>query len=443
MTQSTLPRRTFVSCLAALGTSLVAAPALALDPTGFGLEPNSSADQSAALQAVIDAAAPGGEPLQLPAGTYHVSGLTLPSNLSLRGVPGATILVANAEGPIFVGDGVNDVVLEDLVLDGSNFPPAEGEGALIEFRSSDRVHLTRVQVKGSSLHGIGFQDSAANVTDCDISGAAYAGLFSIDSHGLVISANRVSDCGNGGILIWRSESGRDGSIISGNQITRIDWRGGGNGQNGNGINIFRADEVIIADNHISDCGFTAVRLNSTNNTQVRGNSCFNSGEVAIFSEFAFSGSIISDNIIDGAATGISITNFDQGGRLAVCSGNLVRNIAPRSLVNPDTIPIGIYAEAETLLSDNVVEAVPGVGVAAGFGPYLRNVAISGNLVYGCRIGIGVSVVEDAGAVRIAGNLVSGSTEAALAGLAWSEIVSPDLTATSHANVTLEANSVVA
>src|SRR5690606_20224198 len=126
--------------------------------------------------------------------------------------------------------------------------------------------------------------------------------------------------------------------------------GGGNGQNGNGINIFRADEVIVADNHIADCAFTAIRLNSTNNTKISGNICLRSGEVAIFSEFSFSGSVIANNIIDGAASGISITNLDSGGRLAVCSGNIVRNITPVSLVNPDTVPIGIFAEADTAIT---------------------------------------------------------------------------------------------
>src|SRR5690606_25018125 len=143
----------------------------------------------------------------------------------------------------------------------------------------------------------------------------------------------------------RDEAGHDGSVVSGNTIERINWTAGGNGQNGNGVNVFRADDVIVADNVISDCAFTAVRVNAGRNTQVRGNTCLNSGEVAIFSEFGFSGSLIADNIIDGAATGIDITNLDSGGYLATCTGNIVRNIHPASAVNPDTRPVATYAEA--------------------------------------------------------------------------------------------------
>ena len=176
--------------------------------------------------------------------------------------------------------------------------------------------------------------------------------------------------------------------------------------------------MIIADNQISDCAFTAVRLNGTNNTQVRGNTCINSGEVAIFSEFAFSGSVIADNIIDGAAQGISITNFDQGGRLAVCSGNIVRNIMPsarwstrtrgRSASPPRPMPS---------ITGNVVENVPGIGIAAGYGPFLRNVVIADNVVRDVNIGIGVTVVDDPapGRATVSGNLISGARLAGIAG----------------------------
>jgi putative cofactor-binding repeat protein len=62
--------------------------------------------------------------------------------------------------------------------------------------------------------------------------------------------------------------------------------------------------VIVADNVISGNAFAAIRLNATNDTPVSGNYCLSSGEVAIFSEFG----------------------FDSDGRLATCTGNIVRNM---------------------------------------------------------------------------------------------------------------------
>ena len=211
------------------------------------------------------------------------------------------------------------------------------------------------------------------------------------------------------------------------------------------MNVFQADGVIVADNVISDCAFTAVRVNAGRNTQVRGNTCLRSGEVAIFSEFGFSGSVIADNIIDGAATGIDITNLDSGGYLATCTGNIVRNISPSSAVNPDTRPVGIYAEADTVVANNVIENVPGIGIAAGYGPFVRNVSVTGNVLTACTMGIGVTVVNDpkVGRVTVTGNTISGATGGGVVGLEWENVVSDDLArdAGKYAHVLVTDNAV--
>ena len=60
-----------------------------------------------------------------------------------------------------------------------------------------------------------------------------------------------------------------------------------------------------------------------------GNSTSKLGEVALYAEFGFEGAVVANNTVDGAATGVSITNFNEGGRLAVCQGNLVRKLFTR------------------------------------------------------------------------------------------------------------------
>ena len=133
-------------------------------------------------------------------------------------------------------------------------------------------------------------------------------------------------------------------------------------------------------------------------------------------------------MVDGAATGISITNLDSDGHLAVCSGNIVRNISPKSEVNPDTVPVGIYVEAEVAVTGNVVENVPGVAIAAGFGSFMRSVVITSNVVYASNIGIGVSVAEGAGKVLIADNMVHEPSVGEIVGLKWTEVAETDLRA---------------
>lgn len=434
--------------LAGLGAIGLCAPAIVraqggpLLATDFGVVPEAFEDQSARLQAALSAADESGRPLLLPAGVIFARGLDFPG-VAIEGAPGRTLLAGWRGGHIGTAANANGLTIRNV-----GFQPGESgamdQPALLLIEESRSVRLERCRFLNSPNSGLRIAGSAVTVTDCDFLGHADAAIHSVDSLGLLISGNRISECGNAGIRIWRGQSGPDGSIVTGNRIDKIDWRGGGDGQNGNGINIFRADEVIIADNRLADCAFSAVRLNTTNNTTVTGNICLRSGEVAIFSEFAFTGSVIANNIVDVAAMGISITNLDSGGQLAVCSGNIVRNITPVSAVNPRTRPAGISAEANAAITGNTVQNVPGgVGIKAGFGPFLRNVLIADNVITGASLGIGVSVVEEAGAVHVADNMIAGPLDYAAVGLRWTEIAETDLFANAdrYPNVTVSGNVV--
>ncbi|WP_417580283.1 TIGR03808 family TAT-translocated repetitive protein [Pelagibacterium sp.] len=390
--------------------------------------PSAGTDMTDALQSAIDSAANTGH-LSLPAGQFATRGLRLPSRFMLSGVPGATELIHLGDDPLLGAEDESDIVVSGLSLDGSGAGGELWHRGLVHFSKCENVTIRDCAIANTGLNGISLLGTSGRVDNCQISGSAYTGLFIYDGAGVFVSGNTISRCHNGGIRVWRGEAGADGTIISGNRINAIDWADGGNGQNGNGINIFRADEVIVSDNHISDCAFSAIRLNATNNTQISGNVCVASGEVAVFSEFSFTGSIISGNIIDGAAAGISMTNFNDGGRLAVCTGNIVRNLYARSETNPDLdAPYGIAAEADAIISDNVVENVPGTGITAGWGPFLRDVTINGNLVRDIDVGIAVSVAEGAGTATVTGNTIIGARRQAMVGAAWHETVSNDLAA---------------
>jgi uncharacterized secreted repeat protein (TIGR03808 family) len=437
------------SALLGLGAGLLA-PALPawaadgfVDALEFGLDPAIEGDQSVALQAAIDAAALRGRTLLLPMGEYHAHDLNLHG--SIRGLRGQTHLLSWGDAPVGHISGVMDVVLEGISFGAGTGAPKGDNRGLLELDNSERATVRDCLFTGPGI-GHSAYASSATIENCGFLGLGDAAIHSVDSLGLIIRGNRIGDCGNAGIRIWRNENGRDGSIVTGNRIERIGSVGGGNGQNGNGVNVFKADDVIVSDNVIADCAFTAVRANTANNTQIRGNTCLNSGEVAIFSEFAFSGSVIADNIIDGAATGISITNLDQGGHLATCTGNIVRNIAASSTVNPDTRPVGIYAEADTVIANNAVENVPGIGILAGWGPYVRNVIVADNVIGAVDTGVGVSIVQDkqADAVRVSGNVIA-ARGAGIVGMEWETVVSDDLVQDSarYPNVAVLDNTVTA
>ncbi len=401
------------SVMAQLGNSLNA--------KDLGLIGNSNANQSVTLQGLIDSAADVGLPLFIPSGIYNVSGISLPANISIFGISGATILRSADSKTVFSCQNSANISIKDIDIDGSK----SGSKDLIHFTNCQNITLNNIGLKNSSGNGAFLEKCQGDISNCSISNIKLAAIHLQDSLGMIVSANHIKNCNNGGILVWRYSRGRDGSIITDNQISSIGSESG-NGQNGNGVNIFYADEVIVANNSITDCAFSAVRANTTNNTIIKGNICTQCQEVAIFSEFAFSGSIIADNIIDQAATGISITNFDDGGRLAVCSGNIVRNIWKSSPTNPDTYPVAIFVEADTAVSGNVIENVPGLGIYAGWGVYLRNVLVSNNVVRNTMIGIGVSMVNGAGIAHISDNIITGSKTAAISGMSWLEPRGSDL-----------------
>ena len=424
-----LNRRHFLTAAAA-GTAALAAPlsAFGLDVAHFGVRPGAAGDQSGALQRAIDQAAHGRVPLMLAPGVYRAGGLTLPAGASLAGVRGATRLILTQGPSLLSAEHAETVSLTGLTLDGGGQKLPAGR-ALVHFDDVKSVRISECEVAGAGAggNGVTLESCDGEVTHNTITGAADAALFCNDSRGLLIAANIIAKSGNGGIRVWQSDKRRDGSLIADNRIEDTGARAGGAGENGNAINVYRAADVIVRGNHIRNAAFSAIRGNSASNIQIIGNNCAALDEVAIYSEFGFEGAVIADNLIDGAETGISVTNFNEGGRLATVRGNIVRNLGMRRANRPpEEAGVGIGVEADTVVSGNVIERAPRAGISAGWGQYLRNVAVTGNVVREAGFGVAVSVVAGAGVAVISGNLFAGTTRGAIVGMEWHKAVTGDL-----------------
>lgn len=399
-----------------------------LDGTGFGLRPGAADDQSGLMQQALDAAAAEDRPLFLPPGHYVVSNISLPSRCRIVGIAGATRLVYGGGGHLFIGENCDLVHFTDVVVDGANRPLGEYVPAALHLASVRDAQISGCQVFGAAGYGIELDRCGGRITGSLVTGASEAGIRVVESTGLAITGNVISDCGNGGILVHRWEAGEDGTLVTGNRIERIRATNGGTGPFGNGINVFRAHSVTVANNRIADCAFTAVRSNSSDNVQILGNSCSRLGEVAIYSEFAFKGAIIANNVVDTAASGISIANFMDGGRMATVTGNIVRGIHGQGPyeTQPPGFGIGIYVEADAAVNANVVDGASLAGLWLGWGPYLRDTAVTGNVLRDTPMGVSVSVVEGSGSAVIADNVISGAGKGAVVGMRWAETASADL-----------------
>jgi uncharacterized secreted repeat protein (TIGR03808 family) len=442
-------RRQVVLAGVGLGLAAMAGPRLLAAREGeaqafstYGIVPaGGELDQTATLQVAADAAADSGTPLFLPAGVYATNRLTLKSGTHIHCVPGRTILRYRQGGALLSLEGANNVRLVGLVLEDGGNKLGE-ESALLDARDAKQIDIADCRFLGSSENGITLRRAAGRVRNCEFANIRKGALFSEDAAGLVIAHNHVHDCGDNGIQVWRSELGEDGTIVTGNRVERIDAKSGGSGQNGNGISVFRAGSVQVGGNRISDCAFTAIRANSASNCQMIGNSCARLGEVALYAEYAFQGAVIANNLVDRAAMGISVTNFDYGGRLAVVQGNLIRNMFLRKDV--ESRGIGIAIAADSVVSANVIETAPAFGILIGWGAYLRDVSVADNVIRNAHIGIAVTVDPEAGNALITDNLITGSKDGAIRALSGYVPMGPDLgheSAEAYRNLTVYANVV--
>jgi uncharacterized secreted repeat protein (TIGR03808 family) len=395
----------------------LAAPFLNLSAHAETMQPKKG-DQTLALQAAIFEAAKVGGVVQLGAGTFEVGVMSVNANVTILGIPGATKLYAPVDGKI-----LSILPASQIVIQGISFSAKGTKGNLITAEAVERIIIEDCDFSGG--------EAAIRIATCG--GRIVGNRFrfhqkvacqSIVATGMEISGNSVSDIGNNGIQVWRDDKGDNPTVVTNNIVSRIAAEDGGDGPNGNGINIYASHGAVVSNNRISDCAFTGIRNASSDDCIITGNSITRCNEIAMYVEFEFSGAVVSNNLIDTAAHGIAITNFNKGGRLAECTGNVVRNIKGTD-AHGNTLGGGIAAEADTVIANNVIEAAENYGIGLGWGEFARNLSCTGNIVKDCANGIVFSAVGP-GPFVISNNIISGATAGAIFGKDHENPVTTDL-----------------
>jgi uncharacterized secreted repeat protein (TIGR03808 family) len=418
---------------------------LGRDVTQFGVRPGSADDQTKALQRAIDEAARAQMPLALPPGVYRTGMLRLSSGTQLIGVRGATKLVFTGGASMLSGEGADSLTVCGITLDGGGIALPARRG-LIHCLAGRDLRIIDCEIKNSGGGAIWLEQISGDVSGNIISDTGSTAIVSFDANGLIVSRNSVIGTNDNGIEILRNSIGADGTLVADNRIEDIKAGPGGSGQYGNAINAFRAGNVIIRGNRIQNCDYSAVRGNSASNVQIAGNNVSDVREVALYSEFSFEGAVIAGNTVDGAAIGVSVCNFNEGGRIAVVQGNIIRNLLPKRPIGTapdDDAGIGIYVEADSAVTGNVIENAPAFGIVAGWGRYLRDVAITGNVIRKAFAGIGVSVVPGAGTILVNSNMISETPRGAVVGLDHARAITNDLSvdgADRYAQVVIGGNA---
>jgi uncharacterized secreted repeat protein (TIGR03808 family) len=99
-------------------------------------------------------------------------------------------------------------------------------------------------------------------------------------------------------------------------------------------------------------------------------------------------------------------------------------------------------EADAAVSGNVIESAPNAGISVGWGAYMRDVSVTGNVVRNARHGIAVSVSNGAGAAVISGNLISGAARGAIVGMDFARPVTDlERDGARYANLQVSGNRV--
>ena len=403
---------------------------LGRDATQYGVRPNSGEDQTRALQRAIDEAARAQLPLALPPGVYRSGSLRLPNGTQLIGVRGATKILFTGGASAIQSDGSASIGLTGITFDGGSIPLPTRRG-LIHVLGGRDVRITDCEIANSGGSGIWLEQVSGDISGNIFTDIAVTAVVSFDAKGLSVCRNTILGTNDNGIEILRTAIGDDGTLVADNRIENIKAGPGGSGQYGNAINAFRAGNVIVRGNRIRNCDYSAVRGNSASNIHISGNSVSDVREVALYSEFSFEAAVIANNIVDGAAVGVSVCNFNEGGRIAVVQGNIIRNLIPKRPIGTapdDDAGVGIYVEADTSVTGNVIENAPSYGIVAGWGKYLRDVAITGNVIRKALAGVGVSVVPGAGIALVNNNMISETPRGAVVGLDHARAVTSDLSA---------------
>jgi putative cofactor-binding repeat protein len=130
--------------------------------------------------------------------------------------------------------------------------------------------------------------------------------------------------------------------------------------------------------------------------------------------------VVTNNIVDKAATGIAVTKGAQGGSPALIQGNLVRNLFFRKVALAHGN--GIAIDADAVVKGNIVENAPGFGILVGSA---GDVSVSHNRICSIHIGIGIPA-EIAETARLAGNMISNTQNGAIRAMRGPTPIGPDL-----------------
>jgi uncharacterized secreted repeat protein (TIGR03808 family) len=434
---------------------------------------------SGALPAAISAARTNGRPLFLRPGTYDAANINILSTndggkpIRIFATPGtATIRFTGGTHCIQIKD-VNEVQFDgigfnfqNLALPAYSTPNGTGVNSagyivinnsaffLLEdctFADGNQTAAEQTSNQSNSYKALVLVTgiSIGNITSCKFARGDVA-LWTQRSR-VTATANIIDTMQSNAIMISDLANGGNHSLIENNYINNINAPYG-NGQTGNGIAVYRANNVVCRNNTTLTCKYSGVRFNASSRAIISGNTIWNARETALWAEAPgvgqnMIGSIITDNSIDYCGSGIVVANsglypsaanpVDGISRQSIIRGNLVTNMLNNSIpavpgaAASVTVGIGISVEQDCLVQSNIFENCPGAAIKLGVANAARDLVCDGNLVRNSPVGIVFSSDPAASNILITNNAIRGASTAQVASTPSNSFT--PLTATYSAN----------
>ena len=344
----------------------------AVSVLSFGARGDDVSDDTAAVQAAVDAAIASGGVVTFPPGVYKVtSAITVNGPVTLTGT-GTIHQTASAHGLVITGDGVT---VEGLTLTGRHSGAVSldvDEDAIRAFGASAASPLSRLTVRTVTISGWGMYGVNAKwvdgfaVTGCDISRIGYAGVLATSALNGTISGNRISDVGPGssgnmyGVALSREETDSlltdphcADVVVSNNIVSGIAWEG---------LDTHGGLRITFTGNMIRDC-YVGIAVGESDNSS-------NDGTWAP-KDVVVSNNVIDSSVDDGSA-GYGVTFVGAPGATSadpatdyatgVVSGNVIRGHGTES--SSTSGAIYVRNTEGLVVSGNVIERPSPLAVVA-------------------------------------------------------------------------------
>ena len=398
--------------------------------TAFGVKCDGSTDDSAALTGAVAGA--NGQTLQLPAGTCLLASVTFPSGQSVSLVgqgQGTTILekiACSSCAPMLSLPGAGSspyqqLEIHNLTLDGNmahvsdwsnDHSAAVGgrpdNGANVNYFLADSIELRHTLhegialdsirqvgvIRNSSLHDVAVhtdtfgQDPRMINIDADTSSQITGNMWIVNNN-LAETDPTPTDNLHGASGIHSPAAAKQKLFITGNTLRSLGeaFTSGSSGEWMGAIDCYRnCDGSEIESNQIFNALYAPIRIDTSNNVTVKGNTISGEGPVGSEAAAIYWTSRDSDNL--GPFSGYTVT------------GNTIQNL-------PDQPAVGIETDSANTLTSVSIDhnTISGSGGATVLTSFADNVTVNSN-GFSSDVTPLVEVDNNGGAVGATGNTCS-------------------------------------